>query len=71
MNQVFSKIFDIEWFLLVPSPEKLGCFKKKRGILFFQHFELIFCVCEYFSILFTIKKDKIGKEKFFLILPIT
>ena len=26
-------------------------------------FELIFCVCEYSSILFTIKKREIGKEK--------
>ena len=34
-----------------------------RGIFFFQDFELIFCVCEYFSILFTIKMAKIGKEK--------
>ena len=33
--------------------------------------ELIFCVCEYFAILFTIKKDKIGKEEFLFILPIT
>ena len=38
-----------------------------RGILIFQHFELIFCVCEYFSILFTIKKAKIGKEKIFFL----